>query len=339
MDDIRIEWLFRKKRALGNFSIENSFTEVHSAWKKPRAPTLHEVSNYSEGFINRWCIIRETRELKAHILHITGDIHFAALAWPQWKGNRPKVVLTIHDIGFLKDLSGLKKWLMQKFWVEWPLRCVDHLVVVSEATKQAVKDVSPWFPESAISVIPTVVPQHFSPRMSLPENSKPIVLHIGLATNKNLARHVKALSGLGVHLHIIGELAEADLTMLQKSGIEFSWKARLTNDEMQLEYANADLLLFASTLEGFGMPIIEANMVGVPVITSDLEPMKSVAGEAALLCNPLDASSIQSAVKLILHDKPLQDRLIQNGFENAKRFSPEKSAQLHQELYNKLTHA
>lgn len=284
-------------------------------------------------------IITETAKINAEILHITGDIHFAALGVPKWKRNRPKLILTIHDLGLLEEFNGVKKWLLRKLWVHWPLRNVDHIIAVSITTKTAVLREAPWFAKSNVSIIPTVVPQHFEPRPTLPANSKPVALHIGVASNKNLERHAKSLLDLDIQLRIIGEPNHQQLEMLHSKEIDFSCASQLSNEEMQSEYANADFLLFTSTLEGFGMPIIEANMVGVPVITSDLEPMKSVAGEAAILCDPFDASNIRSAIQRIIADKPLQERLIQNGFENAKRFSPEKSAQLHQELYNRLTHA
>lgn len=332
-------WLFRKKRDLGNFSIENSFSEMLNAWSNVSKPKWTESGHFSEGLRSRIQIIREVRRLQTKILHITGDIYFAALAWPKWLRNRPMVVLTFHDVGYVEEHEGLKGWIVKTLWFTLPLKCCDHAVTVSNASKYAVKTNAPWFSEEKISVIPTVVPQHFKPRSEFPANSKAVALHIGVASNKNLELHAEALRNLNVHLRIIGEPNPHQMEMLQSKSADFSCVSRLNDDEMQSEYANADFLLFASTLEGFGMPIIEANMVGLPVITSDLEPMKYVAGEAALLCNPLETSSIRSAVERILHDKPLQDRLIQNGFENAKRFSPEKSAQLHQELYNQLTNA
>ena len=107
-------WLFRKKRALGNFSIEQSFQEVANAWPESPKPIWIEATQFSEGWLNRWNIIRQTRALETDILHITGDIHFAALAWPKWRRNRPQVVLTIHDIGFIHDHTGWKRWLMKE---------------------------------------------------------------------------------------------------------------------------------------------------------------------------------------------------------------------------------
>jgi len=334
-----VVWFFRKTRALGNFSIENSFQSLLETDNIHPRPVWLEAAVFNNGWMNRLRIIVQASKIEASIFHITGDITFSALAWPKWRKTRPFVVLTIHDIGIIKEGPRVKSWIVKKIWLDWPLHCVDQVIVVSDTTKAHLESAIPWFPINRIFVIPSVVPQHFKPRVRLPQNTKPVALHIGLADNKNLERHAEALRNLNVHLRIIGEPGPDQLEMLSLKAIDFSCISRLNDDEMQSEYANADFLLFASTLEGFGMPIIEANMVGVPVITSDLEPMRSVAGEAALLCNPLDISSIRSAVERILHDKPLQDRLIQNGFENAKRFSPEKSAQLHQELYKKLLDA
>ena len=337
MSTYTVSWLFRRKRELGNFSIENSFTEVIRAWTSENKPQWVEVSHFSEGLIKRLKIIRETGKIRTEILHITGDIHFAALAWPRWRKNRPRVVLTIHDIGFLTEFSGLKRWLFRKFWIQWPLRCVDHLVVVSTATKETVLKEVPWFSVTKITVIPSVVPQHFHARTKPPENPNPVALHVGLAANKNLIRHAQALCGMEVHLRIIGEPGEAEHVFLKSLQIDYSFASQLSEEEMQAEYSQADFLLFASTLEGFGMPIIEANMIGIPVITGAIEPMNSIAGDAAIFCDPLDVSSIRKAIERLLQSPSKNKRLVQNGFENATRFSPENSVQMHEQLYNKLS--
>lgn len=329
-------WLFRKKRALGNFSIENSFEAMHRAWPANYKPQALEADNYSEGFLRRLRIIGQSSAIRTKILHITGDIHFAALAWPKWRRNRPKVVLTIHDIGFLNDHKGIKRWLMRLFWVQLPLRCIDHLVTVSEATKRAVLREAPWFGQTEITVIPTVVQQHFTPRKKQPNNPKPVALHIGLAENKNLERHAEALEGMDVYLKIIGKPSPQDLALLKRHNIDFSWQSKLTDEEMQEAYATSDFLLFASTLEGFGMPIIEAQMVGLPVITSDSDPMREVAGDAALLCDPFDTNSIRASIEEVIGNLEKREDLIQKGFVNCNRYAPATSAAMLNELYERL---
>lgn len=334
MADLSVTWLFRKKRILGNFSIENSFTEVLRAWPNVEKPQWIEANDYSEGFSKRLNIIRDARKVQSDILHITGDIHFAALAWPKWRKNRPRVVLTIHDIGFLEESSGLKLWLTRKFWIHWPLRCVDHLIVVSTATKQSVLEEVPWFDESKISVVPTVIPAHFERRTKIPHNTKMVALHIGLAKNKNLKGHAKALNGLNVHLRIIGEPSKYDHKILLEQCIEYSWTSRLNNEEMQAEYANADLLLFASTLEGFGMPILEAQVVGLPVITSNISPMKEVAGQGAILVDPNNAKSIRAGINSLVENRSLVQELLSTT--NPSRFKASTVARRLRDLYSQL---
>jgi glycosyltransferase involved in cell wall biosynthesis len=328
-------WLFRKKRVLGNFSIEQSFKAIAKSWPNEGQPKWIEATHFSEGWRSRWKIIRQARAFKTDILHITGDIHFAALAWPKWRRNRPQIVLTIHDIGFVHKHDGWKRWLMKKIWITWPLRCVDQLITVSEATKDAVLREAPWFSPERIMVIPTVVPQHFHLRKTEPNNRKPIALHIGLAANKNLRLHAQALHGLDVHLRIIGEPSDADHRILKRLGIEYSTQSKLTDAEMQEAYATSDFLLFASTLEGFGMPILEAQIVGVPVITSDLAPMNEVAGDGALLCDPLNPHEIRACIERLKKDVNLRNEITKRGILNGRRFSPASSANMLHMLYTR----
>ena len=288
----KVIWYFRKKRALGNFSIENSFGELLPDFEGTEWDIeWREASWFSEGVLNRVRIALEARRLEADIVHITGDIHFSALFM-----TRRKVVLTIHDNGFLEAYSGWKRWLMKKLWLDWPLRRCDRVVAVSNATKQGILEHTD-FPEDQIAVIHSVVPSHFKPRTVLPTNPKPVLLHIGLAPNKNLRGHAEAIRGLDVLLRIIGEPSEADRTLLKSLGIDWEWKSRLSDDEMQEAYATSDVLLFCSTLEGFGMPILEAKAVGLPVITSDIEPMNEVGKGFATMANPFDPKSMRMAIE------------------------------------------
>ena len=88
-----------------------------------------------------------------------------------------------------------------------------------------------------------------------------------------------------------------------------------------------------------GMPIIEAQTIGLPVITSDLAPMDVTAGEGALLVDPTDIGAIHLAVKNVTEDNDLRDALIRKGFVNAERFSPASAARRHAELYAELLKA
>jgi len=337
-----VTWLFRKQQQLGNFSIENSFKELRNEWPDSSRPKWHEVNRFSHGFWERIALFYEVSLVRSSIIHITGDIYFTALAINSFRKNCSFLIATIHDIGYIHHSSRIKAWLLKYFWFTLLLKKIDHLVVVSEKTKQRVLEEASWFPEAKITVIPTVVPQHFKPRNAEPNNPKPIALHIGVAGNKNLRRHAEALQGLDVHLRIIGEPSDADHRMLKQFGVEYSTQSKLTDAEMQEAYATSDFLLFASTLEGFGMPILEAQMVGLPVITSNINPMNEVAGDGAELCDPLDSNAIRGCIECVTSDAQLREKLIQKGTANCRRFSPEESAcmlhQLYKEMQNNNAH-
>lgn len=333
---MKVTWLFRKPQPEGHFSIENSFRTLGEHWEAAEQPTWHEVGHYSSGLWNRLGIMFEVRKLEADVVHITGDIYFAAFAFLFKRTNRPKLIATIHDIGYLEHSNPIKKRIIKWFWFSGPLRQLDLLITVSERTKMEVMREAPWFSPNKICVIPTVIPQHFKPRNGPPKNGQPIALHIGVADNKNLRRHAEALDGLDVHLRIIGQPNTDDQGFLSQLDLKYNWQSQLSEDEMKEAYASSDFLLFCSTLEGFGMPILEGQMVGLPVITSNIEPMKGVAGEGAVLCNPLDVGSIRNAVERILDSDKLRAELIEKGHENARRFHPEEAVQAHIELYKSI---
>jgi glycosyltransferase involved in cell wall biosynthesis len=84
---------------------------------------------------------------------------------------------------------------------------------------------------------------------------------------------------------------------------------------------NAELFILPSFYEGFGIPIIEAQAVGCPVITSNISSMPEVAGQAALLVDPNNIEKIAEAMYKIISDNQLRKDLVDKGYANAKRFS------------------
>lgn len=323
-------WVERKPRSLGNFSIETSYRSMHAAWPEwKERPDRHTVSRFTTGILDRLRIWREVGRLPHRLLHITGDIHFTAIA------RRRPVVLTIHDLGLLDEGSAWKRRLKTWFWLTWPLKFCDHIVAVSETTKGDILRRTA-FPADRIDVIPSVISPSYQPRKTAPKHDVPRILHIGLADNKNLAGHADALEGLRVHLRIIGEPSAHQQALLRSRALDFSWTARLSEAELQAEYADADVLLFCSTLEGYGMPIIEAQTIGVPVVTSARSPMQETAGGGAFLADPDDADDIRRAVKAALEARDGVHDIVELGFRNADRCSAALSAAAHAALYDRL---
>jgi len=101
----------------------------------------------------------------------------------------------------------------------------------------------------------------------------------------------------------------------------------LSTTEMNEVVSSAVALVYPSLFEGFGVPIVEGFAAGVPVITSNITSMPEVAGEAALLVNPLSITDIVNAMETIATNEQLRKKLIQMGKERNSHFSWEKSAQ------------
>ena len=85
------------------------------------------------------------------------------------------------------------------------------------------------------------------------------------------------------------------------------------------------------------MPIIEAQLVGKPVVTSDIEPMPWVAGEnGACLVDSYSTASIRSGVIKVIEDQAYRQSLVENGLKNVMRFEPAKIARMYEEVYREV---
>lgn len=90
---------------------------------------------------------------------------------------------------------------------------------------------------------------------------------------------------------------------------------------------HADAFLFPTFYEGFGLPILEAQNLGTPVVTSDVSSMPEIAGNGAVLVNPKDSADIAEAVYGLISYEVGKNVIIENGYKNAKRFSWDKCAE------------
>ena len=264
------------------------------------------------------------------IFHVTGHAHYGVLALP-----RNRTVLTIHDLIFLQAYSGLKKTIMHWFYLEMPVKWCRYITTVSEKTKTEILVHVNCNPEK-IRVIPNPVADAMLPEEIAQKRIVPVVLFIGTTPNKNLEYAIPALHGIKLHLRIIGQPSQSVLGLLDKFSIDYSFDKYLDEEEVIREYAKADILLFPSHYEGFGLPIIEAFKYGVPVVTSNISPMADIAGDAALLVDPNSMLSIRNAVVKLIDLPHLCASLKMKGLERVKQYQAASIAQQYQELYDKV---
>jgi glycosyltransferase involved in cell wall biosynthesis len=114
---------------------------------------------------------------------------------------------------------------------------------------------------------------------------------------------------------------------------------RLTDGELVEAYRRCDMVVFASLYEGFGLPILEAQAMGRPVITSNFGAMREAAGEGALLVDPYSVEAIREAVLRIKREPALREDLIAKGVRNAAKFSADAVALKYAQIYKNLATA
>jgi glycosyltransferase involved in cell wall biosynthesis len=282
---------------------------------------------YSRGLLPRLKAVLEVGRNQADINHVTGDTNFLALGLP-----RRNTILTIHDCGLLDGKNWIARWILKTFWLQLPVWHSRLVTVVSEATKRDVMRLTGCRADKIV-VIPTVILPRFQFKPKQFNKDYPVFLHIGNSPNKNLERHAAALAGLPCRLRVIGKISDNQIAYLKSLGLDFTVEYNLTDTELNNAYIHADALLFCSTLEGFGMPILEAQAVGRVVITSNVSSMPEVAGGGAVLVDPLSIADIRAAIERVIHDNGYRNALIAKGLENIKRFDPSVVAAQYAAVY------
>ena len=162
------------------------------------------------------------------------------------------------------------------------------------------------------------------------------MLQVGTGRNKNLERVAAAASGLPVQLRIIGALGEEQRSLLHSLDLEWTSAEQLPGEEVIREYRDSDILVFASTYEGFGLPVVEAQAIGLPVITSNRAPMTDVAGDGALFVDPYDVGDIRSALEKLISSPDLARRLSDQGRRNIARFDARTIANRYADVYKRV---
>lgn len=320
---------FHRKPHPFHYSIEQLFEAIRQHFPEDMSVEVAVCPHPSQGLLPRLKNLLFASRCRGDIYHITGDVHYLALALP-----RHNTILTVHDLGFLRQSNPLVRKILYWFWLKIPLARVAKVTTISEATKRDILQYLPGYPEDKIRVIPNPVLPFFRPVPKSFDAALPVILLVGTKPNKNLPRMLAALEGIPCRIRIIGERKAEAEALFSQYRLPHTWLEHLTQGELLEAYASSDLLLFASTLEGFGMPILEAQAVGRPVITSNCSSMPEVAGEGACLVDPLDIDSIREGLLRVIGDEAYRDELVRNGFDNVGRYRAEEVAGLYQELYD-----
>lgn len=246
---------------------------------------------------------------------------FHSWDWLQPPDKKLPLVSTIHDLAILKYPETAHPKILklhQKSWATLKARRA-QIITVSQATKRDVVELLK-FPSQDVHVVYESLPQETltvsqqltEEQLERIKNSlgldQPYILCVGTREpRKNLRRAIEAWWPLRQEVQLLVAGAEGwdDSSQLgqalQSSQLRFLGK--VTDQELAALYSEAELLLYPSLYEGFGLPILEAFHFGTPVVTSNTSAMPEVAGNAAVLVDPESVESIRAGIRSILNEK------------------------------------
>ena len=293
----------------------------------------------------------------------TGQVdiyHGPDFVLPPLNGKLRKVV-TVHDLAFLEHpeyaVPELAAYL--KKVVPEAVEAADVVASVSQTTRQTLIEHFQT-PLEKITLVPNGIRAYFrritdpvlleatrhkfglkSPLVLGVGTQEPRKNHLGLIKafhkavstgNKSTRPAMLALAGGSGWLYEETEQIVAELKLEKK----VRFLGRVSDLELMMLYSLADVFVFPSFYEGFGVPPLEAMACGTPVITSNTSSLPEVVGDAAIMVNPHKINEIASAINRVLENKQLQEDLRQKGYTRAAHFTWVRSAQKMLSIYTQL---
>ena len=279
--------------------------------------------------------------------------HATDFTLPPVRSGTP-AVLTVHDLSFVRvpgaASPALKAYLDRV--VPRSVRRADHVLADSQATKDDLVTLYAT-PAQKVSVLLSGVHPRFKPthdpairaRYGIGEGM--FVLAVGtVQPRKNYERLMRALVGLPEALSDVqlvvaggrgwleGPIYAAVESLGLRERVKFIGFA--ADDDLPALYTAVRCLAFPSLYEGFGLPILEAMACGTPVLTSNVSSLVEVAGDAAVLVDPLSEESLGDGLVRTLSDEALRERLISDGIRQAASFTWARSARQLRDVYQRF---
>jgi glycosyltransferase involved in cell wall biosynthesis len=271
-------------------------------------------------------------------------------------------LLTVHDLSFLRYPQGahprLLAWLVKA--VPRSLERARHVLADSESTRADLIELM-QVPADRITIVGAGIEERFQPitdletlaqvrtRYQLPDR---FILGVStLEPRKNLTGLIAAYNRLmsdgdrsiAADLHLViaggkGWLYEDIFAAAKASSIHdrIHFAGFVPDEDLPALYSLASIFAFPSHYEGFGIPILEAMACGTPVVCADNSSLPEIAGDAALLIEATDTDALADAMRQLLIETSLREKLIRRGYEQARKFTWEKAAQRLLRVYRQV---
>ncbi|MBE8539371.1 glycosyltransferase [Geoglobus acetivorans] len=271
---------------------------------------------------------------------------------------KSKKILTVYDLTPLlfPETHRKSRVLMHKYIFPLILKSSDKIITDSYSTKS---DLIKYFkiPENKIKVIYLAADERFKPLKEDEINKirqkyklkNPFILYVGtVEPRKNIQTLLKAYyklkkQGIKHKLVIAGKIGwkykpifeTIDKLDLKKDVI---FTGYVPDEDLPALYNAADIFIYPSLYEGFGLPPLEAMACGTPVITSNTSSLPEVVGNAGIMVDPYDIDGLAKAMYEVLTNEGLKEEMRKKGLERAKMFNWRKTAEetlnVYEEVYN-----
>jgi len=261
---------------------------------------------------------------------------------------KSRKVMNIYDLTFIKYPEYIDS-VVEKYTklVKQCLQWTDLVITISESSKKDIVELLGvdhnriYVTPLASRYYPDYISDELATKLQLASSydfSKPYLLFVStIEPRKNIISLIEAFNILKTKYKI-----EHQLVLIGQKGWRYEqifaaiedspWVSQvhhlnyLSDEIVALFYSKADAFVYPSYYEGFGLPVLEAMTLGAPVITSNSSSLPEVAGDAALLVDPNDPTSLADAILKVIGDRQFRSELVQKGKERAKLFSWERTA-------------
>ena len=243
-------------------------------------------------------------------------------------------ITTIHDVSFLFRQSWFSKFYatFYRIFTRLAVKTSKHVITVSEFSKSEILEYyGDIITPEKVSVVYGA--SKFNASVFIPDTSSIISdSFLSVASfdpRKNLSVLEPAIAQIpGSQLYVVGSSYKVFANTTKAETKQIKYLGRVSDAVLANLYATSTALIFPSLYEGFGLPPIEAQMFGCPVLVSDIPVMREVCGNSAIYFDPNDAADLANKMHYILSiSEEERDLIIERGRKNAQRFSFAKSSE------------
>ena len=338
-------------RILATFFPENQYFLLHKNRSEKgkeilEFPNVSFVETSKAKFARQFSIGKEAQNLNANIFHgLSGELPL------KWNDKPIKKIVTIHDLIF-ERFPQYYSWFDRKihFWkFKKAAENADLVIAISEQTKRDIIDFLK-IPEEKIRVVyqgchhsfKEILPLEFlestKEKFHLPER---FILNVGtIEERKNLLNILKSLKDTKIPLVVVGKKQKKYFKKIEKeireNGVEVHFLEGVSMRELAAIYRLADIFVYPSFFEGFGIPVIEALFSETVVVTSNLSCLPEAGGPNSVYVDPKNPEDLKAKILFLWNNESERKRRAEKGLEYAQNFTDEKIAHQMMSVYEKV---